>query len=280
MRKLAIAACVLTALIGVRARCHRDADHLRIATFNIRYFPESHRQVDGAFAELADLDAQIIAVEEITDLTLFSREVHRRLGDSWRAVFEPFVKPGHLHIGVAFDREAFSLLSTRTHDGTQVDGRHKRVLEVRLRPAGAAADDTSAIVRVLVVHFKSGSDGRPVRARQHAGLRRIVRAAQKSGERVVVLGDFNATEPADRDDLAALARSTGLQWNTRDLACTAFWSRSHDCPRSRLDHVLAWTDGDAEARGACATEGCDATDRCPIYANDVSDHCPVIVDLE
>jgi len=94
----------------------------------------------------------------------------------------------------------------------------------------------------------------------------------------VLLGDFNATEIGDRDDLALLARDMNMVWASEPLACTAFWSREDSCPRSRLDHVLTWTaPATIEIAGACAREGCDTQARCPIYAHEVSDHCPVIV---
>ncbi|MBA3541607.1 MAG: endonuclease/exonuclease/phosphatase family protein [Deltaproteobacteria bacterium] len=133
-------------------------------------------------------------------------------------------------------------------------------------------------MRVLVVHLKAGGDGRDIRARQYAALATVVRAVQHSGERIVLLGDFNATADDDRKDLARLAALTGLRWATEPLACSAFWSRDDGCPRSRLDHVLTWAPPRrVEAAGACATEGCDWQDRCPLYAEQVSDHCPVVV---
>jgi hypothetical protein len=94
-----------------------------------------------------------------------------------------------------------------------------------------------------------------------------------------VLGDFNATDDdGDRADIARIAASGGLVWATEQLACSAFWSRSDGCPRSRLDHVLTWgTPATVEAGGACATAGCDWEQSCPIYREQVSDHCPVIV---
>jgi endonuclease/exonuclease/phosphatase family metal-dependent hydrolase len=265
-------------LIGLalvlRLPCRDAPGAIRIATFNIEDFPKDARQIDGAFAEIAKLDAPIVGVEEIMDQARFAREATARLGDRWRVVFEPFVDLTYRHNGVLFDRDAFALVSTAIHDETRLGGDNKAVLEVRLRPR-----DGGAVIRVLVVHLKCCTEGREVRVRQHAALAKIVRAASHSGDRIVVLGDFNATEAGDRRDLAALATTANLHWGTESLACTAFWSRDDGCPRSRLDHVLAWSAGEPHAFGACATEGCDWQPACPLYTEQVSDHCPVAVDL-
>ena len=180
-----------------------------------------------------------------------------------------------LRSGVLFDRGAYALVSRAVHDETRLDGRNKGVLEVRLRPA----TDPGAIIRVLVVHLKCCADGRAIRSRQHAALRTIVAGATRSGDRVVVLGDFNATDDdGDRVDLAELAAHVGLVWATEGVACSAFWLREDGCWRSRLDHVLTWNaPARVEVAGACATEGCERQDRCPLYRDRISDHCPVIV---
>ncbi len=257
-------------MLAVRAACTHHTSALRVATFNIEDFPQHARQIDGAFRELSATGASIFAVQEIMEPARFVRELHARLGEAWDFVH---TDTGSHDLGVAFDRRAWRLVSTEVHDETCLGGNHKPTLEVQLR----AGDET---VRVLVVHFKSGSAGRDVRARQHAALLRIVRAAAASGDRVVVMGDFNATEPADRDDLARLARATGLAWATESLACSAFWSRDDGCPRSRLDHVLTSSPPhEVVAGGACASEGCDWQQSCPLYVDEVSDHCPVVVDF-
>ena len=251
-------------------------DALRIATFNIEDFPKDDRQVAGAFTEIAATRASIVAVQEIGDAGLLRAAAHARLGRAWQFVHED-ASPGAAwqrhDLGVLFDGARWTLRSTRVHDETRLGGRHKPVFEVRLAPAGGGP-----IVRVLVVHLKSGSEGREVRARQYAALARVARDATASGERVIVLGDFNATEPADRGDLARLAAATGLTWASAPLACSAFWARDDGCPRSRLDHVLTWAPpARIEALGACATEGCEWQASCPVYARQVSDHCPVVV---
>jgi endonuclease/exonuclease/phosphatase family metal-dependent hydrolase len=270
-RWLLVIAIASVAIAGRRCR-HDEPPPLRIATFNIEDFPKTSRQIDGAFAELARLPADIVALQEITDPDLFAREAHARLGAQWDFVY---TQASAVHTqGVLFDRSRYTLVSTAVHDETRLaEGRHKPTFEARLAPVAGGT-----IVRVLVVHLKAGGDGRAIRERQYRALRGVVATAMRSGDRVVLLGDFNATDDAgDRRDLAELARATGTRWASEGLACSAFWNRDDGCPRSRLDHVVAWTaPADVTAGGACATEGCAWQNSCPIYTEQVSDHCPVV----
>jgi endonuclease/exonuclease/phosphatase family metal-dependent hydrolase len=259
-------------VLASRTSCpHRD--ELRVATFNIEDFPKDDRQVAGALDEMVATGASVIGVQEISSAHVLLAGARARLGDSWQYVDDGAQRWA---LGVLYDGARWTLRSRRVHDDTRVDGRNKGVLDVRLAPAGGGE-----VLRVLVVHLKSGTSGRPTRARQYEGLARIAAEARASGDRVVILGDFNATEAADRDDLARLAATTGLTWASEPLACTAFWSRDDGCPRSRLDHVLTWTPpARITAAGACASEGCDWQASCPLYADQVSDHCPVVVTFE
>jgi endonuclease/exonuclease/phosphatase family metal-dependent hydrolase len=269
-----LVAVVVLALIA-RGSC-RHGERLRFATFNIENFPKDARQIDGAFAEIAALDASFVAVQEISQPRLFLATAQQRLGARWDFIHvdtAPLGAYASHHNGVLFDRDVWQLVSWTSYDDTRDGGRHKPTLEVRLRPA-----DGGDIVRVLVVHLKSGSEGRDIRARQLRALGPLAERAMASGERVVVLGDFNATNDDDRADIAAVGRRANMTWATEGLACSAFWRRDDGCPRSRLDHVLTWAaPAKVEAAGACATEGCDWEASCPVYAHQVSDHCPVVV---
>ena len=252
--------------IALAARCtcsRRHADPVRIATFNIEDFPKNARQVDGAFAEIAATKASIVAVEEIGDAPLMEATARERLGRAWRFAC---AGTGDHDLGVLYDSSVWTLAGTIVHDETRLGGRHKPVLEVRLARNGSE-------LHVFVVHLKSGGDSHAIRERQLAALAPVLRATPGTK---IVLGDFNATGPADRDDIAALARDSDLLWTSEPLACTAFWSRDDGCPRSQLDHVLASQRATIEVGGACATEGCEWHDRCPLYVDQISDHCPVI----
>jgi endonuclease/exonuclease/phosphatase family metal-dependent hydrolase len=282
---LAIAASALMLRTSCGSCRHDDVrGRVRFATFNIENFPKDDRQIDGAFAEIASLDAGFVGVQEISDPELFLRSARARLGASWDFAY---VDPRPLdpdaartmtshHLGVVFDRRAWHFAALVAHDETRLaDGRNKPTLDVRLVPAGGGAP-----IHVLVVHFKAGGDGRVIRAQQYPALVQVVRKVQRSGERIVLMGDFNATSDDDRTDLAALAKATGLTWATEPLACSAFWSRDDGCFRSRLDHVLTWAPPSSmHAAGACATEGCAWQDSCPLYVDQISDHCPVVVEL-
>jgi endonuclease/exonuclease/phosphatase family metal-dependent hydrolase len=258
------------ALWALKASWRHRRDPLRVATFNIEKFPKDDRQVDGALDEIATTAASVIAVQEIGDEDVLRTRAQQRLGRTWQFVTDGSAR---FALGVLYDTSLWQLRSRRVYDDTRVDGRQKGVLEVRLAPL-AGGD----LLRVLVVHFRSGTSGRTWRERQFEGLEHVVAAARDSGERLIVLGDFNATETADRDDLASLAANTNLTWASEPLRCTAFWARDDGCPRSRLDHILTSTPPSSiTATGACATHGCDWQASCPLYARQVSDHCPVVV---
>ncbi|HTJ46783.1 MAG TPA: endonuclease/exonuclease/phosphatase family protein [Kofleriaceae bacterium] len=267
MRIFAAAVCAVLAF-GALRRCefarNRAREPLVVATFNIEEFPKDDAQVDGAFAILAGTGAQVIALEEIFDAGAAEAAAQRWLGPSWR-----FASAGTTN-GVAYDTRAFTFVRAALHRETSIDGRGMPTTEIVLR------DRSGDELHLFVVHLKSGAAGRGLRAKQHAGLRAMLAGAHG---RTIVLGDFNATEDADRDDLAALATTTHLTWATEPLACTAFWRRDEDCPTSRLDHALTWTaPSEVRARGAC-DDGCDVRDRCPAYRDVVSDHCPVVISL-
>lgn len=273
-RVLAIGA-IVAGLYATRACRDRPARGLRLATFNIEEFPKHDRQIAGAFQLIAQLHADAIAVQEIQSPAAFAAAARARLGARWQfasAEVTPIGAPEQISMGVLFDADRFRLDAVRVHAATRIDGRGKPTVEVVLeRPGGAR-------LRLFVVHLKSGSAARALRAQQYRGLASILDRARRSPGEIVVLGDFNATEEADRGDLAGLAARAHLAWATEGLPCTAFWRRQDDCPTSRLDHVLTWAPvRHVEVAGPCA-ESCAPRDRCPIYRDEVSDHCPVVVD--
>ncbi len=274
-RVVLLVAILAVALIAaaILARIGRG-EPLRAATFNIERFPKGDGQASGAFDLLKALEVDVVGVQEITNPEVFAREARARLGPSWRFVAAERSPP--MRVGVLFDAARFDLVSTRTYDAIRTSERDRPAFEARLTRAGRPGPT----LRVIVVHLKATSEGLDIRRRQHRALAPILRAAADSGDEVLLLGDFNATEIEDRQMLQELAVGAGLSWVSKGLDCTAYWSRDDGCLGSRLDHVIAWDRrARVKARGPCEEEGCATKDRCPVFTERVSDHCPVTVDL-
>lgn len=256
---------------------HTASSATRFASFNIEFFPKDQRQVQESFVLIEELGASAIGLQEITDTDRFSEEARRRLGDAWDFVFQDVVaiheKP-KLHIGVLYNTEVFQLERVGSRGETRIDDRTQATLQVRLRHRA-----TGERVTMLVVHFKALPEGRERRVKQFAGLLRIVQDLQAHGRNLVIMGDFNATDEADRDSLKALSDTAGLVWATEEMPCSAFWERANDCPTSRLDHIFSWkSPASVVAKGGCEL-GCESRTSCPLYRRQVSDHCPVLLEM-
>ena len=266
------AVLLLAAAAAIVVRCSCGDDPLRVATFNIENYPRSEQQVDGAFSLLDELEVQAVAAQEITKPDVFERDAQQRLGASWRFVHSG---SGRQRVGVLYDSAVFELLGSRVHRQTVTYKDAKPVLEARLRPRRGGET-----LRFFSLHLKAGGEHAATRATQLRALTPVVAEAARSGERVIVAGDYNATGPDDRTGIARFAAKTGLHWATEDLECTAYWARRDECRGSALDHVVtSVATAEATARGPCETEGCQPGNSCPAFHAQVSDHCPVTLDL-
>lgn len=256
------------------ARCEREP--LRIVTYNIEDFPKSELQVEHAFRTIAALDAPVIAVQEILDRAAFEQAASSELGSRWKVV----VASDSRAVGLIYDSDRVRLRSSDEH---RIGGR--RVLEARLE------QKRGADLRVFVVHLKAGgkdSDIDTRRAQLDELAPIVARAVAESDDEVVVLGDFNATHPRDRQQLRRFAARTGLRWSSEALECTAYWSRRggddgrelQDCVGTALDHVFTRSLPRAiGAKGLCEQLGCDGGLICPVSRFLVSDHCPVLTEF-
>lgn len=271
-RRVAWIAVVVMAvfILSSFARCRAaTAPKLRFATFNIENYPRSRGQEEGAFAAIRALDAHAVGLQEITDPVAFTRAAVARLGPTWRTVFAD--RPVQ-RVGVLYDEASLTLVGSASHPETEIYDGAKPTLEARLR----ASDGT--VTRMFVVHLKARGDGGDVRRAQLDALAPVVARARRSGEDVLLVGDFNATGPDDLVAIDAFASRVGLSFATRDVECTSYWNRSDGCLGVPLDHVLTSWSGRAFAEGPCRTEGCAMRESCPAFHREVSDHCPVIVD--
>ncbi|KIG19295.1 hypothetical protein DB30_03851 [Enhygromyxa salina] len=269
---LPLAGLAILLFVGSQRACPEPG--LRVATFNIRNFPESPGQIDGAFETIKALEVPVIAVQEINDPVAFAAAAKRQLGKSWRAEFGPYAGTERpLLPGVLYNGYHYELDYARLHRGTQTKGSGRPVLEVRLFDRNGGPT-----LRVFVVHLRAGGDGVETRRAQLQVLTGIVRRSARGGDQVIVMGDFNSTGEVDRVNLGQFAGDTGLHWTTQELGCTAYWRPQNTCLGSALDHVFTSRPaGEAVARGPCESVGCEPGESCPVFYDQVSDHCPVTV---
>jgi endonuclease/exonuclease/phosphatase family metal-dependent hydrolase len=243
-----------------------------VTTFNVYWYPKYPGHSRPLFEAIGELEAPIVAVQEVRDARTFRREARGRLGASWR--YAEADDCGQLCLGVLFDASRAELVSTRTHRDTVVRPRARPTFEAIFEVDGRA-------ISVFVVHLKAGSRHVSVREAQLEGLRAIVERSRPRRTEFVVLGDFNSVTERDRRLLARFAYETGLHWSSESLECSHYWDRPTPCAAEALDHIFSSRE-EVEARpeAACATIGCELDGACPAWARRVSDHCPVTIELD
>lgn len=266
---------------------------LRIATWNLENFP--HEDQDPALLgeRLRDLDADVIALQEIRNAEALTallpgREIHlsRRGGRSGQK------------LGVAVDPTTVEVVGSPTeHAELSLGGKLRPALSVYLRARAGGPD-----LHVVVVHLKAFDDGIEIRKKQWAELVDLVEQitfAPPNDTDVIVLGDFNTTGPPNKETIDELVEvdatlgKVGLERLETPQGCTAYWEgtrRDAWKEASLLD--LVYVKDLREARdekleafafGPCARHACEAFRSTPAYPEldfaMLSDHCPLVLDL-
>lgn len=278
---------------------------LRIATWNIRYFPEPSTDANRVAEILAEIDADLVAVQEIRDATALqallehvnegfaarsadgsrTRAYTHRLADSGGN--------GGLFVGFVYDTLAVELSSVRTVWKLQMTEDLRPALAARVKSRGGGLD-----FEVIVAHTDSGVRDRDYQNRLSFldSLAVLLPSVSDSDTDVVLLGDLNTMGRNEEgtleavtagDEIAGLDRrldGMGLRRLPIEPACTEYY-------RGRgavLDHIVvarateeAPPDLTAGVAGYCAEVDCavlDPDDMPPDYVT-ASDHCPVVVDL-
>jgi endonuclease/exonuclease/phosphatase family metal-dependent hydrolase len=257
---------------------------LRIATWNLENFPRPEQDLQRVGSELDELDADVIAVQEVRDEAALRRLLPEHELHLTRAGGR-----GHQRLGLAFDPRRLELVGELVEDDRlSLGGRVRPAAIARLRERSGPSTFT-----VVVVHLKATPEGFDERRQQWSTLRSIV--ADTAGEPVFVVGDFNATGSSEgspigeRTALAETLEPARLRWIPVVGGCTAYWQGvRHDAwlEPSLLDMIWVSPHVGAEqshAGGACARHACRplrSTDTYPDPdAQRASDHCPVWVDV-
>jgi endonuclease/exonuclease/phosphatase family metal-dependent hydrolase len=265
---------------------------VRVATFNIRLFPEPTTDPTAVAARIVELDASVIAVQEIRDARAFGavlEDASRHTGRDYQLLIGPCGGDGRfITTGVVVDASTWQVLEHTGYPDLQPEGQ------------GACGRDQAATLAVLEdrggrrlgvlsVHLRPFPGGFDTRREQWARvLERAGEIERRYDAPVLALGDYNSTgfrgePPEEREIVERTVADAGYRLPTADLACTEYWRPQGDTGPYRpsmLDHAVASRgEWQAEAHGMCRRLACapmapDAID--PDYLV-VSDHCPVVL---
>ena len=288
------AAVVAACVIAGPSSCRQD--RLRIATFNIENFGAPDKRTDDSrITELiAELDADVIAVQEIQDPARFAVLVAGIATPGRRYQFVPSRCGGNskwhdpMHVGFVLDVAHVRLMTTQ--EFPELAPTPDEGCGFQDRP-GLLGEFIAAGRRfdLLVVHFAAKPEQAPKRRDQWDRALAIVAGRRAAGVPVAIIGDVNSTGFLDdaqeerayiRQRLAA-ARMT---LPTEMIGCSEYFQRDGRGPyrRSLLDHVALCDrfpiEPHAEVHGYCRELACPAhLDSLPRDFNTVSDHCPVTI---
>lgn len=264
---------------------------VRVASFNIRLFPEDTTDRALVAQRIAELDASVIAVQEIRDARALGEVLEvasRRTGRDYQLLLGPCGGEGRfITTGVIVDALTWEVVEHAGYPDLRSDG------TCGVRQAGTLAvleHRSGGRLGVLSVHLRPFPHEFATRREQWAQvLARAEEIDRRFDAPVVVLGDFNSTgfrgePPEERAFVEGAVAAAGYGLPTAGLSCTEYW-RPKDDPGayrpSLLDHAVT-TRGEwlAGVRGMCERLACDPTApeaMDPDYFS-VSDHCPVVLD--
>ena len=273
----------------------RCGEPLRVATFNIRSFPEERTDRARVAEVLAQLHADLIAVQEIRDVEQLRAVLARASDDSgrdYRALTSTCGGQGlHVTTGLVWDAARLQLVAHRDYPSLRPDGRGP-CGQVQPGLLGVFEAEDGDRFAALSIHFTPFPEGWAQRREQWQQAMQIVASVRAElGIEVIMLGDANSTGlttvPEDErryiDDVVA---AHGYSLLTRDVGCTEYWRPKGQTAfsPSTLDHIVV-TGGDwsaARAEQMCQRLACRVTDAESMDPDfhRVSDHCPVLVQGE
>jgi endonuclease/exonuclease/phosphatase family metal-dependent hydrolase len=297
-------------------RLEREApDAVRVATWNIRWFPwgcsdpescpDRHTDIPWTACALAWMDADIVALQEIlADSAALERadvlleELGALTSADWRINLHECGADGRQHVGFLWNASRLDVSDFA--DSAQLNGGSDdaNACSANLRPGRYARVQTvgeGVDFHLFSVHFDSGREQRDFDNRRTASGRIPVleidgRPVQDSDSDVIVAGDFNTM---GRDGTPEVSAAHELDLFDREIApefvrlpmhppCTEYYRNQ----AGALDHIvvasrMVESAPAARVTGPCAVLLCGDFQDAPEPAYErISDHCPVLVDIQ
>jgi len=303
------------AVVARGGRLPREsADDVRLATWNIRWFPwgcpdpascpDRHTDLEWTACALTWMDADIVALQEILADSAALGQTRRFLGQlgsltsaDWRIDLHDCGADSRQHVGFLWNASRINVSDLADHAMLNGASDGGDACSANLRPgryARVAAVGAGVDFHLFSVHFDSGREQRDFDNRRTAASR--IPALQLEGRSildsdpdVIVAGDFNTM---GRDGSPGVSASEEIILMDEELApgfkrlpmdppCTEYYRDS----AGALDHMvvsagMSEAAGRARVSGPCAVLLCGDFQEEPEAAySRISDHCPVILDI-
>lgn len=254
--------CTFAGIASAYTDCMETTQYsqLDLVTWNIEDFSQSNTDIDKLADVITNLNADIIAVQEIQNIDDFTAMAETI--DGWEATVKDI--SGSLDLGFLYKScEIESITEPVTIDGisprpgVMVNVRHVSGLEVS----------------IITVHLKCCSEGEETRTAASETLKAYI-DTNLADAKVVMVGDYNDDLAADGPFSNFIADSENYRFADADIAAgsTAYWS--YPSWPSHLDHVLITN----ELFDKVVSIETLLLNQCvDDYYNDLSDHRPVMV---
>lgn len=297
---------------------HPRSDSLRLATWNIRWFPrgcpraedcpENATDLSWLACTIAWMNLDLLAVQEFLDtpdaraaMALLRDELDRRTGGSWQVDLNECGNDSSQHVGFLWDGSRVTLAGATDScdlNGASPGGQCTDPCASHLRPGrharAASARPEGADFHLLSAHLDSGISDRDFQNRREAS-RRIPSLSiggeplLDSDQDVLVLGDFNTMGRREPPEVSAALEielfdgelEPGFRRVPIPMACTEFFRGEG----GHLDHIVitaGMAEGAVGARvgGYCAVRECRPfSGSAPMAYERLSDHCPVLFEV-
>ncbi len=292
-----------------------EAQSLRLASWNIRWFPDGvpgngnnsnqKTDLDWLSCTIAWMDVDVLAVQEIKTTSSANEaweqvtsQLNQDTDGDWQVILNDCGSPTNQHVGFFYN--ANKVKPTQKQEVWEFNGRAKNASESckdNLRPGYMAYFEPITApgfdFYAVSVHSDSGRNDKDLTTRRTA-LERIDEVTQDlaniDGD-IIILGDFN-TMGIDggitaEDEIKELEEKDkteipGFRLLSLQPSCSHYFQKRP----GRLDHILVSSDSkelintQAISQGYCAINNCQRINgNLPSSARRLSDHCPIIADF-
>ena len=278
----------------------------RVATWNIRFFPQPTTDADRVAEIILGIDADVLAVQEITDAnelqevidTVNARSSRRHEQEGRRERDYDFRLTatgggGGQFVGIIFDRNAAQLISPQDLTSLRMSPGLRPALHATVRSRRGGLD-----FQIIANHTDSGRNAGDYQNRQDfsAALATEIDNRASADADYVVLGDLNTMGRSSsggvtliqaEQELAIMDRALwemGLRRLPAEPPCSEYFQQEGGL----LDHIIVSVamrevpvNAIARVFGYCRLLQCRPYDPAaePRDFTTASDHCPVVVDL-